>query len=335
MVDSQAQRIVAIEEHFWDAEMASHFKGKEGSRNPVIERRLKDFGDDRLTDMDEAGIDYAILSHGPPSAQKIAADVAVPLCRRVNDRQAETIRARPSRFGGFAALPTDSPEAAADELERCIEMGFAGAMIHGPSNGEFIDGKRFWPIFARAERLDVPIYLHPAWPMAEVSKLYYDDYLEDFPMLSRAAWGYGVENGTAAVRLILSGLFDEHPNTKIILGHLGESVPFQLTRLAEVFDRPGGRRVDFRRIFTTNFWVTTSGFFSTPALNCCLDELGPDRILFAVDWPFVSDSRKGTAWLKEAPIGDAEKAKIFSGNAEALFRLPRSLVPGFGGSELT
>ena len=331
MVSKQATRIVAIEEHYWDAEMAAHFKGKEGSRNPAIERRLKAFGDDRLKDMDEAGVDYAILSHGPPAAQKIAADIAVPLCRRVNDRLAEVIRARPSRFGGFAVLPTDDPEAAADELERCIGMGFAGAMIHGPSNGEFIDGKRFWPIFARAERLDVPIYLHPAWPMPEVSKAYYDDYLDDFPMLSRAAWGYGVENGTAAVRLILSGLFDEHPAAKIILGHLGESVPFQLTRLAEVFNRPGGRAVDFRRIFTTNFWVTTSGFFSTPALNCCLEELGSERILFAVDWPFVSNSRDGTKWLEDAPIGDAEKAKIFSGNAEALFRLSQADVAGRAG----
>lgn len=325
MEDVKQYKIIAIEEHFWDSELASHFQGQEGARSRVIEHRLRDFGDDRLKDMDEAGITYSILSHGPPSVQKLPADVAVPLCRRVNDRLAEVVRTHSARFGGFGAVPTSDPDSAAEELERCVGLGFAGVMIHGPTNGEFIDHKRFWTIFERAEALNFPIYLHPSWPLPEVSKLYFDDYLDDFPMLARAAWGYSIENGTTAVRLILSGVFDKYPKLKIILGHLGETLPFQISRLDEAFNRPGGKPVAFRDIFKSNFWITTSGFFSTPALRCCLEELGADRVLFAVDWPFESRSKTGTDWLANTALNVAEKKLIFAENAEALFRIPNNV----------
>lgn len=313
--------VIAIEEHYWDDELASHFTGAEASRAGVIEKRLRDFGGERIQDMDAAGIDICVLSHGAPSSQKIPADIAIPLVRRVNDRLAAAVAANPTRLAAFAALPTADPQAAADELERCVAMGFKGAMVHGSCNGEFIDLPKYWPIFARAEQLDVPIYLHPAQPHPAVMDAYYKDYLTDFPMLARPAWGYAVECGTQVVRLVLSGVFERHPNLKIVLGHLGESVPFQLWRLDQALSRPGQKSVRFREIFTRNFWITTSGFFSTPALLCCAMEMGVDRILFSVDWPFVADSSAGTRWMKDVPLCADDKARILSGNAQRLLRL--------------
>lgn len=313
--------VIAIEEHYWDDELAAHFTGAEASRAGAMEKRLRDFGGERIQDMDAAGIDMCVLSHGAPSSQKIPADIAIPLVRRVNDRLAAAVAANPSRLAAFAALPTADPQAAADELERCVAMGFKGAMVHGSCNGEFIDLPKYWPIFARAEQLDVPIYLHPAQPHPAVMDAYYKDYLADFPMLARPAWGYAVECGTQVVRLVLSGVFERHPNLKIVLGHLGESVPFQLWRLDQALSRPGQKSVRFREIFTRNFWITTSGFFSTPALLCCAMEMGVDRILFSVDWPFVADSSAGTRWMKDVPLCADDKARILSGNAQRLLRL--------------
>ena len=314
--------IVAIEEHYWDDELAAHFSGPEGSKPGIIESRLRSFGGDRVKDMDAAGVDVCVLSHGAPSGQKIPADVAPGLIRRVNDRLAAAVRENPKRFAAFAALPTAAPEAAADELQRCVEMGFKGAMVHGMTNGEFLDLPKYWPIYARAEQLDVPIYFHPAYPHPAVVDAYYKDYLKDYPMLARPAWGYTVDAGTQGVRLVLSGVFEKYPKLKVILGHLGESIPFQLWRLDAAFNRPGqGRAVAFREIFTRNFWITTSGFFSTPALLCCLLEMGADRILFAVDWPFVADSAPGVKWMEELALSAEDKAKILGGNAQRLLRI--------------
>jgi predicted TIM-barrel fold metal-dependent hydrolase len=314
-------RIIAVEEHYWDGELASHFRGGEAGRPGQIERRLRDFAGDRIADMDEAGIDISVLSHGAPSGQKLASEIAVPVIAQVNDRLAAAVALRPDRFAAFAALPTVHPEAAADELERCVAMGFKGAMLHGLSHGEFLDLKKFWPIYARAERLDVPIYLHPGLPHPDVMAAYYNDYLNDFPMLSRAAWGYTVEAATQAIRLVLSGVFERHPRLKIILGHLGESLPFQLWRIDQALARAGQKPVRFRDFLSSNFWLTTSGFFSTPALLCCAMEFGLDRVMFAVDWPFVSDSKPAVDWLNGAPITSADKAKIFNGNAASLLKL--------------
>ncbi|ARP99616.1 amidohydrolase family protein [Pseudorhodoplanes sinuspersici] len=313
--------IVAVEEHYWDAELSAYFAGSEGKRADEIERRLRDFEGDRIKDMDRAGIQIQVLSHGAPSAQKLSADIAVSLVQRVNDRLAIAVASRPERFAAFAALPTVLPEAAADELQRCVELGFKGAMLHGLSNGEFLDLKKFWPIFARAEALDVPIYLHPSHPHPSVAEAYYSDYATDFPMIARPAWGYTVEAGTQAVRLIVSGVFERYPRLKIILGHLGESLPFQLWRIDQALSRPGQKSISFRNIFSNNFWVTTSGFFSTPALDCCIEELGVDRILFAVDWPFVSESAPAVAWMKSTRLSAPDKAKILGGNARALLKL--------------
>ncbi len=321
MSAAPARRIIAIEEHYWDEELSATYAGREGARPALTERRLVDFGGDRLTDMDEAGISLTILSHGAPSTQKLPADIAVPFTARVNDRLAAAVAANPTRFAAFAALPTAVPEAAAEELSRCVAMGFKGAMLHGMANGEFLDLKKFWPIFARAEALDVPIYLHPSQPHPAVTAAYYQDYVADFPMVVRPAWGYTVEAATQAIRLVLSGVFEAHPNLKIILGHMGETLPFQLWRIDSALARPGQKSLSFRDVFTKNFWVTTSGFFSNPALLCTMMELGADRVLFAVDWPFVPASRPAVAWLEGAPISPDDREKIFGGNVAKLLRL--------------
>jgi 2,3-dihydroxybenzoate decarboxylase len=184
-----------------------------------------------------------------------------------------------------------------------------------------LDDKRFWPIYERAEQLDVPIYFHPATPDSRVGDVYYADYAKDFPMVVRAAWGYTVETATTAIRMVLSGVFEKHPKLKVILGHLGETLPFLVWRVDHAIARPGAAKsISFRDIFCNNFWITTSGNFSNPALMCCVQEMGVDRILFAIDWPFVPNP-PGTRWMESVPLCDEDKSKILSGNAKKLFRM--------------
>ena len=312
--------VIAIEEHYWDEELEKTFTGSEAGRPGEQFNRLHDFGPLRIKEMDDAGIDIQVLSHGAPSTQKLPAETAVAMATRVNDRLAAIVAKNPTRFAGFAALPTAVPEAAADELERTAKLGFKGAMLHGLSNGEFLDDKKFWPIFARAEKLDLPIYLHPSQPHPDVIKTYYAGYVKDFPMLPRATWGYTVETATLAIRLVLSGVFEQHPKLKIILGHLGETLPFLVWRVDHTLARPGQKSVSFRDVFCNNFYVTTSGNFSNPALLCCVMEMGIDRILFAVDWPFVM-TPPATKWMEGVPLCDEDKAKILSGNAKRLLKM--------------
>ena len=314
--------IIAIEEHYWDPELTRHYTGIEAPKGAEIEKQLHDFGSIRLKEMDGAGIDVQVISHGAPSTQKLPADIAVKFTAGVNDRLAAACATNPKRFAAFGALPTANPEAAADELERCVTLhGFKGAMIHGMSNGEFLDLKKFWPIYARAEKLDVPIYFHPSLPDPRVTEIYYQEYAKDFPLVVRPAWGFTVETATQAIRLVLSGVFEKHPKLKVVLGHFGETIPFLLWRIDSALKRPGQKPLSFRDIFSKNFYLTTSGFFSNPALLCCVMEMGVGHILFAVDWPFVADSRPAVDWMSGAPLSDEDKAKILSGNAKRLLKL--------------
>jgi 2,3-dihydroxybenzoate decarboxylase len=312
--------VIAIEEHYWDPELAAYYERIE--RNPEVVRRMTDFDKLRIKEMDEAGVDVQVLSHGAPSLQMVKRDVAVELGRRVNDRLAAVVSNNPKRFSAFAALPTADPAGAADELSRCVEMlGFKGAMIHGTAEGVFLDDKRFWPIFERAQALDVPIYLHPSIPLQAVTDAYYKDYTKDFPMVIRAAWGFTVETATQAIRMVLSGVFDSYPNLKIIIGHLGETLPFLLWRIDQSLSRPGGsRRLSFRDVFSKHFYLTTSGNFSNPALLCCVQEMGIDRIMFAIDWPFVANPL-GTEWIAEIPLCEEDKIKLLSGNTKRILKM--------------
>jgi 2,3-dihydroxybenzoate decarboxylase len=271
--------------------------------------------------MDEAGIDVQVLSHGAPATQRLDAETAIPAARKANDRLFETVKNSKGRFEGFAALPTADPNAAADELERAVaRLGFKGAMIHGLSNGLWLDERRFWPIFERAQALDVPIYMHPAIPHPAVTEVYYKDYLKEFPGLLTAGWGFTVETATQAIRMVLSGMFEAYPRLKIILGHLGEGLPFSLWRIDMALQRQGNRATAFRDTFREHFWITTSGNFSTPALLCSVMEMGADRILFSVDYPFVMNP-PGMKWMQDIPLGPEDREKIYSGNAKRLLRL--------------
>ena len=320
MEQSNCHKVIAVEEHFMHNALTDHFTAATLRQPKPLLDRLYDFAGIRIDEMDKAGIDMQVLSHQSPGSQRLAEDVAIAACRSVNNAIATVIAETPDRFQGFAMIPTMLPQAAADELQRAVEeLGLKGAMIHGMSRGEMIDGEAHWPIFARAERLDVPIYLHPALPDKEVTARYYAPYDESHPMFTRAAWGFGVETGTQAIRLILSGVFERHPDLKIILGHLGEALPFWMPRTAESFRRPGATPTDFEAIFRRNFWITTSGFFADEALLLCLKMLRSDRILFAVDWPYA-DNMNGVNWLREAPIEEATRREIFSGNARRLLR---------------
>lgn len=320
MAVTGAPLVIALEEHYYDAELAATFDGPEG-RAPETRRRLFDLGELRLAEMDAAGIDVQVLSHGAPSVQRLDPETAVWMARGANDRLAEAIKAHPDRFAGLAALPTPDPEAAAAELDRAVTtLGFRGAMVHGLTNGVFLDDRRFWPIFERAQALDVPIYIHPAVPAPAVVEAYYRDYLQEFPSLLTAAWGFTVETATQAIRLVLSGAFEAYPNLKLVLGHMGEGLPFLLWRLDHALSRPGNRPISFREQFSQHVWITTSGNFSTPALLCSMLELGADRIMFSVDWPFVQNP-PGTAWLESLQISGEDKAKIAGENARRLLKL--------------
>jgi predicted TIM-barrel fold metal-dependent hydrolase len=314
-------QVVTLEEHYWDEELAATFTGHDAGAPPETRKRLLDLDEVRLAAMDEAGIDVQVLSHTAPALQKIAASEAVPMAKRVNDRLAAAVKRHPTRFAGFAALPTADPAASADELARCVnELGFKGGMLHGLAHGEFMDKPQYWPIYARAEALDVPIYLHPSTPHPAVIDTYYQDYAKDYPILLRAAWGYTVETATQGLRMVLSGVFDKHPNLKIVLGHLGEGLPFLSWRIDHALSRPGQKKVNFRETFQRHFYVTTSGFFSDIALLCTAQELGVDRILFSVDYPFEANP-PGPKWLERVPFSDEDKVKIASGNAKRLLKL--------------
>src|SRR5689334_283215 len=312
--------IIALEEHYGDPEVEATFTGFDAMKPPRIAERMP-LGALRLKEMDEAGIDIQVLSHTNPGVQKLDAETSVRMAKAANDRLYETVRANPTRFAAFATLPTPDPKAAADELERTVtKYGFKGAMVHGLTAGRFFDDKMFWPVFERAQALDVPLYMHPAIPHPAVIEAYYKDYAKDFPMFIRAAWGFTAETATQGIRLVLSGVLDEYPRTKIIMGHLGEGLPFLLWRISHSLKREGKDTKVFRDYFCEHFYVTTSGFFSNPALLCTVMEMGIDRVMFSVDYPFV-DNSLGTKWIDTIPLCAEDKEKLLSGNAKRLLKM--------------
>ena len=315
--------IIAIEEHYGDPELTKTFPSgaQPGVLGPIGEK-IQDLTGVRIKEMDEAGIDMQVLSLGAPATQRLDASIAADMARKLNDRLHKTVEANPTRFAAFAALPTADPKASADELERTVtKLGFKGAMIHGLSNGRFVDEQDFWPIFERAAALDVPIYVHPAAPDATVVERYYKEYVKSFPAILNAGWGFTVETATQTVRLGLSGVCEKYPNLKIIVGHLGEGIPFLLWRIDQAMSRPGNvDAASFREIFCKHFWITTSGNFSDPALLCSVQELGADRIMFAVDWPFVSN-KPVVDWALRVPLCQEDREKILSGNAKRLLKM--------------
>jgi predicted TIM-barrel fold metal-dependent hydrolase len=309
--------VIALEEHYMDSEVKT--RAAMGTSSDVAER-LDDVGALRLREMDEAGIDLQVLSQSTPGLQAVDAATAPALARGADDRLLAAVKRHPRRFSAFAALPTADPRAAADELERAVtQLGFKGAMVNGMTGGVFHDDRRFWPIWERAAQLDVPIYIHPSLPHPAVIETYYKDYAQSHPGLLRAAWGFTVETATQGIRFVLSGVFDAYPNLKIILGHMGEGLPFLLWRISHGL-RGSMKEKTFRDIFCEHFWITTSGFFSDQALLNCMSEMGIDRILFSVDYPFA-ENPPGTEWLKTLPLGPEDTEKLCHGNARRLLKL--------------
>ena len=315
--------IIAIEEHYWDRELARTYTGTEAGprrdHRAISSTILEICASRRWT----RPASTSRCSRMAPRRRRSSAS----MWRRRLPRRSTTGSPRfapltPSVSLPSPRLPTVDPKAAADELERAVsKLGFKGAMIHGMSTGEFIDLPKYWPIFERAEKLDVPIYLHPSLPNAKVTEIYYQDYAKDFPLVVRPAWGFTVETATQAIRLVLSGVFDKHPKLKIVLGHFGETLPFLVWRIDMALKRPGQKALSFRDVFCKNFYVTTCGFFSNPALLCTVMEMGVDHILFAVDWPFVADNKPAVEWMRGIPLSDDDKEKILSGNAKKLLKM--------------
>ena len=304
-------KVVVLEEHF------SHPDLLAGMPIKPLADALVDLGDVRLRAMDEAGIDLQVLSHFPTGPQNLPPQQAVAMARATNDLVRGAIDRHPDRFAGFASLPLTAPHEACVELERAVgSLGFKGAMLHGMGAGTPLDDKRFWPIFQTAEKLDVPIYLHPDAPPAAVVEAYY----KDFPAMVGPGWGYTVETATQALRIMLCGVLDACPRLKLILGHMGEGLPFSIVRCDAQLTQRAGLKRPLRDYFHDHFWITTAANWSAPALVCSLLELGADRILFSVDWPFASNT-EGRAFMDRAPISEADRAKILGANAAALLKL--------------
>ena len=323
-------RVIAIEEHFITP-MYRERVGTNEFRNFYLQSRGAEMGHDiveqhsdlgkkRLAHMDAAGIDVQVLSFGSPGTEAFAADVAIPMARDANDTLFATVQSWPDRFAGFAALPTADPKAAAAELERCVkELGFKGAMIHGHVRGEFLDARKYWVVWEKAEALGVPIYLHPTLPHPDALKSYFAGY-ED---LARACWGFSVDTSCHFLRIVFAGVFDAYPKLRIILGHLGEGLPFAMHRLnihgAAAAKRRGLKREPIEYLHD-NLLVTTSGNWYEPAFQLTLQALGVDKILFAVDWPYESN-KTGVEFLKKISVSESDRAKIAHRNAERLLNI--------------
>jgi len=300
------------------------YLASQADRPRQVRERLLDLGARRIADMDAAGIDMQILSLTSPGVNPLTADAARALSISSNDELAEAIARYPDRYAGLAAFAPQDPAHAAKELERAVtRLGLKGAIFNGHTNGEWLDDRKFWAIFEACEALDVPIYLHPTGPHRDLIK----------PMLERgldgAVFGFGVDTALHALRLIVAGLFDRFPKLKLVLGHLGEALPFWLYRLDHMHGvsvragryeslKPLKKKIsDYMR---ENVYVTTSGMPWEPAIKLCRDVLGVDHVLYAMDYPYQYLVEE-VAMSDSLDIGTQDKKKFFQTNAENLFKL--------------
>ncbi|OGO22534.1 MAG: hypothetical protein A2144_02245 [Chloroflexi bacterium RBG_16_50_9] len=336
---------IAVEEHFFTEDYLTYLRSRkefpkreifEDENHRKVERdwftpdnsfivdpnhlnKIVNLGEGRLKDMDESGIDMQVLSLSFPGAELFDAPEGTLMAKRTNDELYKTIKKYPKRFAGLASIAPQNPETAATELERAVkELGFKGVMINSHVRGEYLDDRKYRVIFQKAEELDVPIYIHPKTPSPDMIKPYLA-----YPELALAMLGFAAEAGLHAMRLICSDVFDEYPDLKIILGHLGEALPYWLWRIDNHWQRSTLAKKHRKlpsQYFKDNFYITTSGMFWQPTLQFTSSVLGADRILFAVDYPYES-SREGVKFMEAAPIPDGDKEKIFHLNAEKLLKL--------------
>ena len=289
--------------------------------------KMTDIVDGRLADMDRNGITVQVLSkagvHITPSADQFNGKEAIAFAQKFNDGFAKKIAERPERFAAFAHLAASIPEAAADELERTVTyFGFKGTLISGTIRGAFLDDPKFAPMLARAEKLDVPIYIHPGMPPAEVRKAYYEGFPNNISFgLATFAWGWHYEVALHVMRLAVSGTMDKYPKLNFIIGHMGEGLPAMLARCEHQFgkelsflSRPLGKTI------TDQVYVTSAGFFTNPPFVAALETFGIDRLMFSVDYPYASNA-DGRAFLEKVPLSPADRAKFAHGNADRLLKL--------------
>ena len=332
-------RRIAIEEAFVTEEIAAAWKtvlasgdvepgfAKMGESilaetpgNHLLHARLLDIGEGRINHMNEVGIDMAILSLTSPGVQVFEPGLATRLAADANDQLARAVAKYPRRLGGLGAIAPQDPEAAAEEIGRIKQLGLHGLIVNSHTFGEYLDLPRFEPILAAAETATLPLYLHPREPSPAMVAPYLDYGLYF------AGWGFAAETGLHAMRLIMSGVFDRHPGLKIILGHMGEGLPFWLQRIDNryLLQVRIGAVEKLTRLpsdyFLDNFVITTAGVTSAPALRLSIDVLGIERILFAADFPYEDDV-EAVKFMDEVEIDDDQRAAILCGNAERLFGL--------------
>jgi 5-carboxyvanillate decarboxylase len=290
--------------------------GGSGGLWEALGAKLGDLGEGRIRQMDEDGIDMQLLLLSAPGVQTLEEGLATELAAMANDRLAAASRKYPDRLAGLAAIAPQNPEKAAQELQRAVRtLGLKGAVINSHTNGEYLDDGKFLPILECAAALEVPIYIHPRDPSPQLGgPLGIPGFL--------VGWGWALEVGTHAIRLIASGVFDELPKLKIVIGHMGECIPFLLPRLDNRYTRDRGpkRKWSPSEYFENHFVVTTSGMNYRPQLMMTIEEIGVDRVLFAADWPF-EPSKEAIEGIENVPLSAADKAKIFHTNAARVFRL--------------
>jgi 2,3-dihydroxybenzoate decarboxylase len=310
---------IALEEHFLAPGYEGYWRATVGNVDPKhaanLLAALTDFGEMRLKAMDEAGIARSVLAIAGPGVQSERdAATATRVARDANDFLAREVQKRPDRYSGFAHVAVQDPRAAADELERCMrELKFCGAMINGHTLGQYLDHPSLYPFWERAEALGAPIYIHPTDPVTP------SPALEGVAGLRRATWEWGFETGSHALRLVFSGHFDRFPGAKVILGHLGETLPYLLWRFDSRAKLYGIKLAKAPSDYIKhNIAVTTSGMCSAEPLDCALAALGPDRVMFAADYPF-EDAAEAGEWFDHVPLAEPLRADIAFNNAAKYF----------------
>ena len=292
-------------------------------RATLLAARIQDMGERRLADMDATGIARQLVFLSSPGVQVFDASTAVSLSWECNDQLIERINANPDRFSGLAAIAPQNPAAAAKELQRAVKLGFKGAVVNSHTQGEYLDDPKCWEIFEAAQALDVPIYIHPNTPPREMIGPFLPRGLDG------AIYGFAVETGLHLMRIIVAGVFDRFPRLKIVVGHLGEGLPFWLFRLdfmhasmvrSKRYEGAQPLHHPPSHYLKNNVWVTTSGMQWAPAILFCQQVLGVDRVLYAMDYPyqFVPDEVKVT---DELPISATDRQKLYQLNAEKVFKL--------------
>jgi 2,3-dihydroxybenzoate decarboxylase len=317
-------RKIALEEHFLCPGFEDYWKSTVGDVDPKIlaqvVARLSDFGELRLKSMDGAGIERAVLSLAGPGVQaERDPATAVRNARAANDFLAREVQKRPDRYSGFGHLPMQEPKGAADELERCMsKLKFAGCMINGHTNGQYLDHPSLAPFWERAAALDAVIYIHPTDPVAP------SPALDGHKGLRRATWEWTFETGSHALRLVFGGVFDRYPSARIALGHMGETLPFLLWRFDSRAKLYGVKLAQAPSDYIKqNILVTTSGMCSAEPLNCTIAALGHERIMFAADYPFEQAEEAGH-WMDSVALDEQVRAAISHGNAEKHFALDKA-----------